>query len=652
MVHDKKVLGFAFAFLLTSLMVSSQVKARARRAALDGSFIQSYYCELWSGARWRREFRMMKQVGMHYLVIGPAAQSYPGKITETFFPSTLPNTKIVADMVGTCLRNAEAAGIKVFVGIDLSKKWWGLTSKDSTWLYDQMRFDNKICDELWRLYKKKYPEAFYGWYWAYEVANFNLTKRDDEILTKAMNIQLDHLETTHEKLPFMWCPFMNYRFGSAKAYEDMWINVFHGLHTTRGDIFCPQDCVGAGGLKLDQVATWFSALRKAVDTKLGLVMWSDVETFDGRNWTAAPLNRVISQMKIERPFVDNYISFAYCHYDFPHGKYTGFQQTYLDYLKTGSLEKISPTTPPNFTAVLEPDGNVRLKWGRSTDNIGVCGYYVYRDGQKICTTQIPRPDDGTELHSSLTSLVDACLRSNTNYTYQVRAYDYAGNLSAPTGAITVNTGKIAYLPNDVSLGCPYTVSIPAYTESPGEKDTQLTDGCFADTASAKDNRWEGFPDTHQKPRDVVIDLGKRMPVQQFVADFLLDREALVYLPAKVTVLVSTDGKKFDRVGKFRNPNVPSDASAGSYKYRLTLSGPVSARYVDFRTLPTVRWFFELTFEDEFEVRSNGTVHDKCSVRGSGTTESGWPFPQELPDRSRCIVPLKVAIVLDFGVQTK
>ena len=142
------------------------------------------------------------------------------------------------------------------------------------------------------------------------------------------------------------------------------------------------------------------------------------------------------------------------------------------------------------------------------------------------------------------------------------------------------------------------------------KNTKLTDGIYANNASIKDTNWEGFHDTHQKPRDVIIDLGKVIPVQQFIADYLNEPNALVYLPVEVEVLTSTNNINFKEVGKFPNPNIPYTYTAAAYRYRYTLSKPVLARYVDFRTKPRARWFDQLTFDDEFEVRNNVTTDTK------------------------------------------
>jgi chitodextrinase len=61
--------------------------------------------------------------------------------------------------------------------------------------------------------------------------------------------------------------------------------------------------------------------------------------------------------------------------------------------------------------------SVTLSWEAATDNIGVTGYQVLRDGAVVgSTTALGYTDNG--------------LRSNTHYSYQLRAMDAAGNLSA------------------------------------------------------------------------------------------------------------------------------------------------------------------------------------------------------------------------------
>ncbi|MEW5842800.1 MAG: DUF4434 domain-containing protein [Bacteroidota bacterium] len=614
---------FPFCAVVLFFLVRPFTTTGAGKASANGSFIQPSFCGKWTDLRWQKEFAAMKNAGMHYLIIQNVAESSPGKITITYYPSNLSNTAVangVSDMVDACLKNAQSAGIKVFIGIDLSDKWWNLSVGDSTWLYGQMDFDNRICDELWSLYKNKYPDSFYGWYWAYEVDNARFTTQvTQQILLKAMNIQLDHLTSTSKKLPFMWSPFVNPKYGGPQAYQSMWQNVFSGLHTSAGDIFCPQDCIGTENLNLDNVASWFSALRQAVNTKPGLLMWSDVETFEvyGIDYLSATMDRFISQMKIEQPYVDDYVTFAYSHYFSPNNIDSGFQKTYIDYLNTGSLENSPPTVPANFTVILQAN-DVVLNWNASSDNIGVCGYYVYRDGMMICKKQVPRLDENTNV-DPLTSFTDKGLSPNTAYTYQVKAYDFANNVSAPTVVITITTLSV----NIISHGCSYTASIPANANYPDPKNTKLTDGVYASKAYYADPAWVGFSDPSGNDIEVTIDIGKTAPVQYFTADYLLDPQPSVFLPRKIKVLVSTDKNNYTDVGTLGTAVSPHTLAA-IYKYYYTAPAQLNARYVKFSTTPSGYW----TFCDEYEIGNLNTtaVAEQSKQPENFSLEQNYPNP--------------------------
>jgi cellulose 1,4-beta-cellobiosidase len=67
-----------------------------------------------------------------------------------------------------------------------------------------------------------------------------------------------------------------------------------------------------------------------------------------------------------------------------------------------------------------------LSWSASTDNVGVAGYRVYRNGVQVGT-------------ASGTTFTDTGLSAATQYTYTVAAYDAAGNVSAQSSGITATT---------------------------------------------------------------------------------------------------------------------------------------------------------------------------------------------------------------------
>jgi acid phosphatase type 7 len=85
-----------------------------------------------------------------------------------------------------------------------------------------------------------------------------------------------------------------------------------------------------------------------------------------------------------------------------------------------------PTAPTNLTANVVGSLAVDLSWTGSTDDVGVTGYTVYRNGSVLATV-----GGGT------TSYHDATVISGTTYTYTVDAFDGAGNHSAPSNPVTV-----------------------------------------------------------------------------------------------------------------------------------------------------------------------------------------------------------------------
>lgn len=97
--------------------------------------------------------------------------------------------------------------------------------------------------------------------------------------------------------------------------------------------------------------------------------------------------------------------------------------TLIDGLPTTDTQ--APTAPGNLVATATGPTSVSLQWTASTDNVGVTGYQVSRDG--------------TALGSALgTSYMDSATQPATTYTYAVRAMDAAGNISSAT-TVSVTT---------------------------------------------------------------------------------------------------------------------------------------------------------------------------------------------------------------------
>jgi len=91
-----------------------------------------------------------------------------------------------------------------------------------------------------------------------------------------------------------------------------------------------------------------------------------------------------------------------------------------------SADTQAPTTPTGLQGNAVSSSRIDLSWNASTDNVGVTGYEIRRDGILITTT-------------AQTSYNDTNLTANTTYTYTVTARDAAGNVSAQSGSINVTT---------------------------------------------------------------------------------------------------------------------------------------------------------------------------------------------------------------------
>ena len=92
-----------------------------------------------------------------------------------------------------------------------------------------------------------------------------------------------------------------------------------------------------------------------------------------------------------------------------------------------------PTAPSNLTAVASGPTRVNLNWTASTDNVGVAGYQVVRNGSQIAT-------------SIITSYSDTTVAAGTTYNYIVRAYDAAGNVSPDSNTASVTTPTVSPAP--------------------------------------------------------------------------------------------------------------------------------------------------------------------------------------------------------------
>ena len=151
-----------------------------------------------------------------------------------------------------------------------------------------------------------------------------------------------------------------------------------------------------------------------------------------------------------------------------------------------------PSVPGNLRVVSTGASSVGLAWDASTDDTGVAGYDVTRDGSVVSSSA------GDE-----TGYVDSGLTPGTAYTYAVRARDASGKASDYSGDLAVTTGTVSDAPVLVGAGdiatcrksadsdtAALVAGIPGTVFTAG--DNAYPDGSGADFANCYEPSWGQF----------------------------------------------------------------------------------------------------------------------------------------------------------------
>jgi hypothetical protein len=96
-----------------------------------------------------------------------------------------------------------------------------------------------------------------------------------------------------------------------------------------------------------------------------------------------------------------------------------------------SVDSVAPSVPAALAGTAVDANKVSLTWSASTDNVGVSGYYVYRNGALIATV------------ASATAYTDSTAAPSTTYSYTLKAFDAAANVSGVSAAASVTTPPLA-----------------------------------------------------------------------------------------------------------------------------------------------------------------------------------------------------------------
>jgi hypothetical protein len=131
----------------------------------------------------------------------------------------------------------------------------------------------------------------------------------------------------------------------------------------------------------------------------------------------------------------------------------------------------APSVPQNLQASAVSGSQINLTWTASSDNVGVTGYDILRNGQWLGV-------------SPTTGYASTGLQPGTTYTYQVSAFDAANNASAYSTSASATTESVLA---NIALGKPVTVS------SGQASAYRLTDGIISDVSRWMSDGTQPYP---------------------------------------------------------------------------------------------------------------------------------------------------------------
>jgi len=336
----------AMVLTLAPVTVSQQVLTPL--PIVTGDFLQGWQFADYTQAAISAHFNELSQAGIRYIILTESARKV-GTINEAYFPPSpavgISNT-YGNNLIEYMLTAAQATGIKVFLGLFYEGDWWThcwqMGSK--TWYTTQANYSNLIAQELYSLYKSRFPETFYGWYFSFEY--FNNMSGHEANFAEFVNINRDFLWNLDPSMPFSMSPFFASDHKNVADTKAELLKFFEHTNFRDGDIYAAQDCVGVGRANLTQAADYARVIKEARDEKQpGLRLWANNENFNTGN-QPVPINQLVAQMNATAPYVEAHITFSYTHHyasilkgaNALHGQYRAHYQNVISGINFGDID--------------------------------------------------------------------------------------------------------------------------------------------------------------------------------------------------------------------------------------------------------------------------------------------------------------------------
>jgi hypothetical protein len=124
-----------------------------------------------------------------------------------------------------------------------------------------------------------------------------------------------------------------------------------------------------------------------------------------------------------------------------HSREAGVTAPQLEVATETPTDLEPPSVPGGLSGAATGSTRVQLSWNASTDDVGVAGYDVFRDGQLVGT-----------VGGGVLAFTDTGLEPDHTYAYGVEAFDDAGRRSSRAGPVSVTTQQASSDPVVVAVG--------------------------------------------------------------------------------------------------------------------------------------------------------------------------------------------------------
>ena len=476
---------------------------------ITGTFIQPWLYARYTPARWEKEFELMKEMGIEFIILGDTLSLQTGEpitdkskyVATAAYPAQNPDFQKGTDVVTPLFEYCKKYGMRLYVGMGNTPAGWPYLNSTAAGLKEVCEVYADTAEDIYNVYHEKYPDTFAGFYFVPELYNSNEFDGDYSRERYAQNLA-DGMRPVFERiraisdLPFIFSPYVN-MFGGGWVSKNVdnislfWEEFLRRADFRDGDILCPQDSVGAGGNDIAGLEALTKAYRKAVDgCGKKILLWTNAEIFiqptgkffdnyDGYGgyWSTCTVDRMIEQFRIASPYVDRIVTFAFPHYLSPYNTTDGYINAYRHYLETGELDKEPPTPPDAFrTQKVLRDGKPALQivWSGMYDAYGIHRVNIYKDGEFYSYRNSTRNEgsDGkkAEYPFEFTD-IGFNFEEGEKAVYAFEVIDCAGNASGKV-ELEVDASSV---PNGVKLGRIYrgttavTEGVRRIAEAEGKK---------------------------------------------------------------------------------------------------------------------------------------------------------------------------------------